>query len=311
MKLEYKDIVNKHENIPAVVALHGPSLDDHKEKIQELQRDKKIIRLSVNNWYDYFSVDPDYWVVSNGEYTVKASMTNDSLWVARQFPHDIFNKYKIPLLYNSSIDLTEKQFLDKLQCDYFQYDIRHFKGHSCKEILLNFKEHYNKNKNLDFLYYGNNKEMWQKPDVSEFPEWIKRIHGRVAGAWSVRNKCCDQRKDITLQEKLQQISSHDKHAGPLSSVGFCALTLAVLMGCNPIYVSGLDLDYTLGYAKSPVDVNAGINVGNIGHWKKIFRNSILNDMAIIDQSSALLGKKIINLNKNSWYNVLTKGDIEI
>jgi len=38
MKLEYGDIKNKHKNTPCVVALHGPSLNNHKDKTEELQQ---------------------------------------------------------------------------------------------------------------------------------------------------------------------------------------------------------------------------------------------------------------------------------
>ena len=311
MKLQYENIIDKHKDTAAVIALHGPSLNKHKEKIEQLQNQKKVIRFSVNEWYDFFNVNPDYWVVSNGEFTVKASMTDDPLWRFRNYPPDVFNKYKIPLLYNSSVDLSEDVYLNKLKCDYFQYDIKHFKGHSCKEILLNFKKHYSENKNLEFYGYGNNCHMWQKPDVKDFPDWIKNIHGKIAGAWNVRSKCCKSRLDITLQEKLQQLSGYDKHAGPLATVGFCAISIAIMMGCNPIYISGLDLDYSLGYADSDYDYSSQINAGNIGHWKKIYKKSILNDMSIINESAKRLDKKIINLNKDSWYDVFTKGDLNL
>ena len=60
MKLEYKDIIDKHKGTPCIVALHGPSLSPHIDKIQELQKQSKAIRISVNEWFDFFEEKPDY-----------------------------------------------------------------------------------------------------------------------------------------------------------------------------------------------------------------------------------------------------------
>ena len=91
MELKYKDIINKHKNKPCVVTLHGPSLNNHKDQIEILQREKKILRISVNEWFDYFNEKPDYWVVSNGEFTIEMSMTHHPLWKMRKHIHDAFN----------------------------------------------------------------------------------------------------------------------------------------------------------------------------------------------------------------------------
>ena len=52
-------------------------------------------------------------------------------------------------------------------------------------------------------------------------------------------------------------------------------------------------------------------------WKKA-RNKRLNseqemidDMRILRESAELKGTKIINLNKNAWYDEFTKGDLEL
>ena len=71
MKLSYDDIINKHKNTPCVVALHGPSLDQHKEKIEDLQKEQETLRISVNEWYDYFDIKPDYWKDSKQEDLLK------------------------------------------------------------------------------------------------------------------------------------------------------------------------------------------------------------------------------------------------
>ena len=62
-KLKFEDILDKHKDSPCVIACHGPSLDQHKHQIQTLQETGEILRLSTNNWYDFFSTPPDYWVL--------------------------------------------------------------------------------------------------------------------------------------------------------------------------------------------------------------------------------------------------------
>tara|TARA_R100000664_G_scaffold27197_1_gene37737 strand:+ start:6154 stop:7095 length:942 start_codon:yes stop_codon:yes gene_type:complete len=313
MKLKYKDIIGRHSDIPAVIACHGPSLNDHRDKIEELQRHKKIIRFSMNEWYDFFSENPDYWVLSNTEYTIGASMHPTALWKNRGYPLDVFNKYRIPVLYNNTADLTDRDLIkENLKCDYFPYDTKHFKNHTCLEILKNFKKHYEQNKNLEYDFYGKNKQMWQKPNVKDFPPWFQRIHGKIAGGWSSEGKCCGSIGDITLQEKLQQITLHEQHIGTGQTVGMFAIMFAVIMKCNPIYIVGMDLDYSLGYAKAHSFKEYLIpNIGNVGHWKTTYRDFLLDDMRILRESAEKIGIKIINLDTKSWHNVFDKGNLNI
>jgi len=227
----------------------------------------------------------------------------------RNYPHDVFNKYKVPLFYNLTADLTPSDVVDKrLECDYLPYDTRHFKNHKCMQILKNFKEHYVKNKNLEFDFYGNNTQMWKKPNISDFSEWMKTLYGRVGSGWDVGGKCCENTASLTIQEKLMVFSDYHQHAGPGQTVGLFAIMFAILMGCNPIYVGGLDLDCTLGHAKK-ANPKATFNQGHMGHWKKIYRDFLLDDMRILKESAENLGIKIVNLNKNSWHGVFEKGDL--
>jgi hypothetical protein len=312
MKLKYEDIINKHKGKPCVVALHGPSLDENKDQIEALQKEKKIMRLSVNEWFDFFKEKPDYWVAGNGEFTIQASIIGSELWKARNYPPNVFNYYNVPLIYCCTADLTDFKFIDdNLICDYLPFDARHFKSHTCKEILYNFKDHYKKNKNLDYYYYGNNKQMWQKPNVCDFPNWFKEIHGRIASGWPIGSRCCDHKLDITFQEKLQQISGHAQHMAPGQTIALAAVCFAVFMGCNPIYISGLDLDCSVGYAHAIEHKSHHIhNIGNIGHWKIAYREFLLDNMRILNESAKLMGISIINLNKDSWHNEFIKGKFD-
>jgi len=312
MKLENKDIINKHKDQPCIISLHGPSLTPYLQKIQELQVDKDYLRISVNQWYDYFNSKPDYWVVSNTEFTIYNSIAPNWFWDTynKGWPKDIFNKYNVPLLFNDTADLTTSEFIEQhLKCDYLPYDTKHFKGRNCKEILFSFKKHWETHKNLDFKEYGNNAEMWQPLSAKGTncdPSWAA-----FAGGWARDNKCCHRITDrLTLQEELQRHSGYNQHIGTGTSVGTFALISAVLMGCNPIYIAGFDMDYQKGYANpAATNFKHRLNPGAIGHWKKIHRNTIINDLTILRESAALLGIEIINLNKFSWFDTLKMGDL--
>ena len=307
MKAIYKDIVNKHKNRPCVVACHGPSLDQQKNKIEYLQSQNKILRISINEWYNFFSERPDYWVVSNGEFSIQNSMTRNKIWDERGYVYNTFNEFGVPLLYNATADLTSFDFIEKnLKCDYLPYDTKHFKGDSCLQILKNFKNHYDNHKNLNYFYYGSNKQMWQRPNVEGVHPIVAQIHGHIASAWR-NDACCHHFINKTAQEHLQDITGHPRHMGPGQTVGLFALLFAVMMGCTPIYITGMDLDYSIGYAKG--DLNLPINFPNIGHWKYVFRDFLLDDMRILKESAELLDIKIINLDKNSWHNVFEKGNL--
>jgi len=310
MRLEYKDIINKHKNKPCVVALHGPSIDKHIDKIEQLQKEDEIIRISVNEWYDHFSVKPDYWIVSNGEFTIGSSLMGSSIWQMRNYPRDVFNKYKVPLFYNSTADLTSDSLIEEhLACDYLPYDTRHFKGHACMQILKNFRSYYTENRNLKFDFYGNNTQMWRQPNVEGFPDWIKHLHGKVGFGWDFRGRCCHNIGSPTLQEELMSFTGCTQHPGPGQTVGLFSVMFAILMGCNPIYVGCLDLDCTLGYAKK-ANPRATFNEGHMGHWKKIYKEFLIDDMRILNESAKLVGSSIVNLNEDSWHNEFIKGKFD-
>lgn len=311
MKLSIEDIINKHKGQPCVIALHGPSLNNNIEDIERLQKEKGYIRLSVNEWYDYFKTKPDYWVVSNSEFTIKNSILPNYTWdVHYRYPKDVFNKYKVPLLYNCTADLTDSSFVEhNLKCDYYPFDSRHFQQKKCSEILSSFKSYYEENKNFDFKEYGNNEIMWHPRSVKGTS--CSKEYAAFGSGWSRDNRCCHKisENQQTIQEILQQHSGYHKHLGPGVTVGTFAIILATLMGCNPIYVSGLDLDYSLGYAKAlPEGQVQRVNPSAIGHWKHVYTKSIINDLTILKESAELLGIEIVNLNHNSWHKVLNFGN---
>ena len=82
------------------------------------------------------------------------------------------------------------------------------------------------------------------------------------------------------------------------------IAFAIIMGCNPIYVTGADLDYHKGYA------DESRHVPSLGYKLDGVRENLLNDLRIIAESAKKKNIKIINLNKDSWYNVFEIGEIE-
>ena len=314
MKLHFKDITDKHKGETCIVALHGPSLSPYVDKIQELQKNEKVKRFSVNEWFDFFEEKPDYWVVSNTEFNIRDSILNENIWKARQYPVDVFNQYKVPLLYNCAADLTDPKFVEEnLNFDYLPFDNKHFKGHNCTQILKGFKKHYEDNKNLDYLFYGNNKQMWQAPDSKNenVNKYCSSVHGVLAGGWSRTGHCCHviNEDQETLQEALQKNTGHTQHLGVGQTVGLYCIAFAILMGFKKIYVVGLDLDYTLGYADGSDKPYYIPNIGNVGHWRYVFKDFLIDDMRILRESAELKGSEIINLNKEAWYDEFRKGDI--
>jgi hypothetical protein len=54
---------------------------------------------------------------------------------------------------------------------------------------------------------------------------------------------------LTLQEELKKISGHNHINRSVGTVAIHMIAFALIMGCNPIYLSGIDIDYSYGYAK--------------------------------------------------------------
>jgi hypothetical protein len=312
VKLNLDDIVNKHKGEPCVVALHGPSLNLVVNEIQESQKNKGFVRISVNEWYDYFETKPDYWVVSSTEFTIRNSIIPNAAWDQYfKWPKNVFNEMNVPLLFNETADLTDTSFIENyLKCDYLPYDAKHFKNRNCKEVLQSFRDHFEKHQNFDFKEYGDNSQMWQPLSLEGaacHPSWAK-----FAGAWSTKGKCCSKVHEgkVTTQEMLQKLSGASEHLGPGVSVAFQAIIFALLMGCGPIYIAGLDLEVSKGYAKTRNGKSPIVNHGAVDHWTVVYKKVIQNDLRILKETADLMGTEIINLNQDPWYGVLPSGKLK-
>ena len=285
MKLSLQDITDKHKNVPAVVTAHGPSLNLCKGKIAEAHRNGEILRFSVNNWWDYFTQSPDYWILSSTEFTIERLLSK-------------INVHNTPTFYSDDGDFTPKNFIEKnIKADWLVYDQRHWQGKTCLQIIKEFKGHYEKNKNFDFTNFGNNKAMWQPP----------RHKGHFGHCIS-NTRCCDENNPprTTLQEYLRDLSNCEQHYSTGDSVTIHAIAFAIIMGCSPIYVSGLDLDYNKGYAnEDKVDWKHKANSPNA--FTPV-RTNFLNDLNVLSESAKLRGLEIINLNPEAWYDSFKVGE---
>jgi len=288
MKLNFSDLLDKHKDIPCAITAHGPSLNFHKYEILQAQKEKKIIRLSVNNWWDFFDSDPDYWILSNTDYTMEKYM-------------NFLNQKDISVFFSDDGDFTSKEFIEQnAKFNWLAYDQRHWEGKDCLEILMEFKNYYEKNKNFKFNRFGNNEVMWHPP----------RCHHNSGHSLNDR-KCCDMNisKRITVQEYLQNLTKTEQHYSTGDSVAIHAIAFAIIMGCNPIYVSGMDLDYSKGYANNKFLVTQDYISGPSAFTP--VRENFYNDLTILNQSASSRGINLINLCPDPWYDCFKVGRFTI
>ena len=280
MRIQISDIIDRHTGIPAVITLHGPTLNLHKEKIIDYQKQGKILRFSVNNWYDYFDLSPSYWILSSSE---------QGFPIRKMLP--IIMDRKMPMFFSDDGDFTSKKLIDdSLDSEWLVYDQRHWQGKTCLEILKAFKQHHTINKNFDFKKFGNNSAMWKPP----------RCY--TMSGHSLEGRCCDQNVPtrIPIQEELQNLSGHDSHYSTGDTVALHAIAFAILMGCNPIYVAVLDLDYNKGYANKDL-TDWDWKAKSVNAWTPV-RENLENDLNILNASALKRNINILNLNPNPWYN---------
>lgn len=119
MKLEIKDIVDRHKNKKCLVIGHGKSLNPYLDKLPEL-KNKGYVIIGCNNWNEFYpKVIPDYWVNAN---------TVDN--VTNQMP--LINTYKPVWVYADSVDLKDKNWVgSNIKTDYLPFDQRHFNKQQC------------------------------------------------------------------------------------------------------------------------------------------------------------------------------------
>lgn len=231
----------------------------------------------------FFTAKPDVWVMVSSEDTIirHSKQTKD------------FNGL---LCFADVKDPVEYCYLEtNLLCDYLCFDQMHFKGHTCAKILNSFVEYVNKNQNFDFKDYGNNSIMWYPPRYEDGAGFCIQESQRA---------CCDRIQDrLTVQEMLQSCSGCKYHYSTGDTVALHAIAIAIIAGCNPIYLTGMDLDYGVNYANGTKVANAS----NYSIWRTLSHN-LLNDLDILNISARARGIEIINLKKNAWYKTFKEDD---
>ena len=108
----------------------------------------------------------------------------------------------------------------------------------------------------------------------------------------------DQRnfgQENNLQYQLQKYTQYNDHYGAGDTVALHMLAFAIIMGCNPIYFIGIDLDESLGYAKN--SANMAMPRNSISPYYD--RN--IQNLEIIKNSANQIGTDIFNLNLESKF----------
>ncbi|MDD5650739.1 MAG: DUF115 domain-containing protein [Candidatus Nanoarchaeia archaeon] len=253
MRLNLNNIINRHKNIPALVIAHGPSLNEYLPILDQLKQ-KGIILIDCNEFYDFHKVNPTYWCFASSVLRIDNQI-------------NYINKTDSVIVYANSVDFTNKNWIEQnIKTDIIAYDQRHFQYKTCNELMQSSLKNY--------------------------------------GGYSWNGLCCNNidRTRLTIQEELQKMTMYSKHYKTGDSIAVHELALAVLLGCNPVYFIGIDLDYRLGYAN-----NIKYNVPMDGLSENYDR--IVEDMEIIRDSAKVIGIELINLN-NLSYLPFNKGKIE-
>lgn len=103
--------------------------------------------------------------------------------------------------------------------------------------------------------------------------------------------CCHHliQDRLTIQEFLQDIALYHEHYSTSASVATHALALSIILGCNPIYIVGVDLDYSKGY------IDGTTNNDTFDHHMP----ELLSDFNIINESAKKMGVEIFNMSEHS------------
>jgi len=124
MKLEYKDIINKHKNSPALVIGHGVSLNPYIPMIKDY-KDKGYILFGCNFWEAIYKQAPDYWVLASNFNTIQKFLPKMNACAGNT-----------SVLYADSVDLVDRSWVQtNLKADYLGYDQKHFDGLPCYDKI--------------------------------------------------------------------------------------------------------------------------------------------------------------------------------
>lgn len=115
---------------------------------------------------------------------------------------------------------------------------------------------------------------------------------------------------LTIQEELQKYTKYKEHYGSGSSVALHMLSFAIIMGCNPIYITGVEINYHLGYAST---INKNVNLLSqvcINDFDT-YNFDIKQDFYTIKQSANNIGVQIYSLDKSCLPKIFEKRNIYV
>jgi len=152
---------------------------------------------------------------------------------------------------------------------------------------------------IDYIGYD------QRHFNSERCGWLD-VHGRPP-------TCCNGIIEgrLCIQEEFQKYTGSDDSYGSGDTVGVHMVALGVMLGLNPIYISGIDLDYSNGYFNNDFEGEDGSRrLGmKIEERIKMGMNSInrspdmvdriIKDFGIINECAKKIGVSIYNTTKQS------------
>jgi hypothetical protein len=91
---------------------------------------------------------------------------------------------------------------------------------------------------------------------------------------------------LTIQEILQNKFKSTKKYSTGCTVALHMLSLALILGCNKIYIMGVDLDYKLGYVDGKTINSDGLNLTTILPDFNTIKNTVLgHEVQIFNTSS--------------------------
>ena len=116
----------------------------------------------------------------------------------------------------------------------------------------------------------------------------------------------------SIKNRLKLYTNSSERYGIGCNTGLHVITLSILMGCNPIYLIGFDVDHGLGFAKNSMGFNVDFlkTKDDPKVLQSAYVENYLSDLKTINNSAKNIGVEIINLNKNAFFDVFKIGEIE-
>lgn len=103
---------------------------------------------------------------------------------------------------------------------------------------------------------------------------------------------------LCIQEEFKKHCKTTYHYGAGDTVGVHMVALAVMLGLNPIYVTGIDLDYSDGYVRNNFETSEyRINMGMQSmNNSPVMVARVLDDLTTIRNAAENIGTKIYDLD---------------